>query len=255
LRFIHHDILDSTMDAARRLAQTGDYGPVWISAGVQTQGRGRSGREWVSQKGNLYCSYLMPLNLEPAYAAQLGFVAGLAVADVLSSFVSSDIIKLKWPNDIMCSSAKIAGLLLEAGSSNGQAWLSTGVGINLISHPDPTLYTATHLFDHLSGAQLSDPEIIALHPQHIIPQLAQSFQLWETTLANDGFSAIRQAWAQRGYGLPGPVTARLPHETLSGEGLGLGENGQLRLRLDNGTIRDIHAGDVFFGAGHNVGES
>jgi len=64
-----------------------------------------------------------------------------------------------------------------------------------------------------------------------------------------GFSATRADWLQRAQGLPGPVTVRLPEETFDGEALDLLENGALRIRLNDGTTRDIHAGDVFFGTG------
>jgi len=52
----------------------------------------------------------------------------------------------------------------------------------------------------------------------------------------------------RAHNVPGPVTVRLPHESFEGDALGLDANGALRVRLAGGTIRDVHAGDVFFGS-------
>jgi len=61
-----------------------------------------------------------------------------------------------------------------------------------------------------------------------------------------GFSATRTEWTALASGLPGPVTVRLPNETFKGHAQSLLENGALRVVAENGTIRDVHAGDVFF---------
>ena len=76
--------------------------------------------------------------------------------------------------------------------------------------------------------------------------LAKRFDTWLDVFKNDGFSPIRDAWMAKAHNVPGQVRVRLPKEIFSGEALGLDENGALRVRTENGTIRDVHAGDVFF---------
>ena len=77
---------DSTNAEARRRAEAGESGPVWIVARRQTAGRGRRGREWIDQSGNLSATLLTTMRKSPAEAAQLTFVAALAVADLVDSY-------------------------------------------------------------------------------------------------------------------------------------------------------------------------
>src|SRR6185436_4972355 len=77
-----YDELDSTNAEARRRAEAGEGGPVWITAALQTAGRGRRGRSWSTQRGNLAATLLMTTDKPPAEAAQLSFVAALAAADL-----------------------------------------------------------------------------------------------------------------------------------------------------------------------------
>ena len=83
--------------------------------------------------------------------------------------------------------------------------------------------------------------------QAVLAILANRFDHWRHILTMRGFEPIGAAWAERAHNVPGPVTVRLPNETFAGEALGLDANGALRVKLTDGTIRDVHAGDVFFG--------
>ncbi|MFM8375277.1 MAG: biotin--[acetyl-CoA-carboxylase] ligase, partial [Phenylobacterium sp.] len=74
-----HAVLDSTNAEARRRAEAGDFGPVWIHALEQTAGRGRRGRPWRGGGGNLAATLLTPIDRPPAEAAQVSFVAAIAL--------------------------------------------------------------------------------------------------------------------------------------------------------------------------------
>ena len=77
-----YDEIDSTNAEARRRAEAGEAGPVWITALRQTAGRGRRGRAWDSPTGNLAATLLYVTDMPAADAAQVSFVAALAVADL-----------------------------------------------------------------------------------------------------------------------------------------------------------------------------
>ena len=77
------DEIDSTNTEAMRRIAAGERGPLWITAKVQTAGKGRSGRAWVSDSGNLYASLIVALDCEAAVAPHLSCVAGVAVADAI----------------------------------------------------------------------------------------------------------------------------------------------------------------------------
>src|SRR5580704_7144913 len=104
------DEVDSTNAEARRRAEAGEAGPLWITAKRQSAGRGRRGRAWETGAGNLAATLLMVTDRAPAEAAQVSFVAALAVADLASAYVPTERVKLKWPNDVMVSGRKLAGI-------------------------------------------------------------------------------------------------------------------------------------------------
>jgi len=243
LRFIALDKVDSTNAEVKRIAATGERGPLWVRADSQSQGRGRRGRDWVSQTGNLYCSGLFSHTGSLQEAARLSFVASLAVADCLSTYIAAEKIKLKWPNDVLIDGKKLSGILLEGG----EGWFVVGIGVNLVSHPEDTEFPATHLLEHIDDALISAPEPIFTGPDAILAALATRFEYWRNLVLEDGFEAISRAWLSKACNIPGPVTVRLPKERFSGDALGLDENGALRVRLENGTIKHVHAGDIFFG--------
>ena len=118
-------------------------GPAWVLAAEQTAGRGRRARPWASPRGNFYATYVMQPTEAAATIALRSFVAALALHDALSLATGSPQgIALKWPNDVLLSGGKVAGILLECqttGTAKGAPTqtLAIGIGVNLIGHPDP----------------------------------------------------------------------------------------------------------------------
>ena len=130
------DQIDSTNAEARRRAEAGETGPLWIAARRQTGGRGRRGRAWESNTGNLFATLLMTTPRPPAEAAQVTFVAALAVADLLDSYAPPSLVTIKWPNDVMLAGEKASGVLVESGAHpSGGLWLAVGIGVNLAHAP------------------------------------------------------------------------------------------------------------------------
>jgi BirA family transcriptional regulator, biotin operon repressor / biotin---[acetyl-CoA-carboxylase] ligase len=229
----------------------------WLIAQRQTAGRGRQGRAWVSPPGNLYASGLVELRAGDPSASTLALVAGVAVC---STLVAPDLIRglafcddglseekprpgsrpgrrdegltLKWPNDILVGSAKLAGILLERQGDS----VVIGVGINLAHHPDvpdrPTMSLAA-----LGVTMSADTAISTLAP---------AFACWLGTWRTQGLPPIRSAWLDRAHPIDTPLAAALPDGTrIEGSFDGLTPDCALQLRLPDGTIRVIHAGDVF----------
>ena len=247
MRFLHFDSVESTNLTARDFITQGDLGPLWVQADEQTGGRGRRGRHWVSEPGNLYCTGLFPFEGDIASAARLSFAAALAVAELASEYVDPDLISLKWPNDILIDGAKTAGILLESGSHHGQNWILVGIGVNLAHHPGDTPYPATHLLAHIPDEEFQSEEPRLPTPQTALASVAYNFSKWLDVYNSEAFAPLKDTWTGWARDLPGPVTVNLANESFSGEGLGLGQNGELQVRLKDGTIRDVHAGDVFYG--------
>ena len=232
--------IDSTNAEARRRAEAGESGPVWFTALRQNAGRGRRGRNWNTGTGNLAATLLITSDLPPAEAAQISFVAALAVADLARTFVPPEIVKLKWPNDLMLDGRKAAGILVESGRRpDGQLWIATGIGVNLAHSPDDVERPATSFAAHIEDAPPPTP-------LEALDRLSQAFSGWLDAWGAQGFAAIAEAWTVRAQGLGQACVARLGSETVEGVAEGLDIDGALRLRLADGAIRRITAGDVFF---------
>jgi BirA family biotin operon repressor/biotin-[acetyl-CoA-carboxylase] ligase len=234
-----YDDLDSTNAEARRRAETGDAGPVWITAAVQTAGKGRRGRAWSTGQGNLAATLLMTTDAPPSEAAQLSFVAALAAAELADACLGAGAARLKWPNDVLVFGRKAVGILVESGvRPDGRLWLAVGIGVNLAQAPADVDRPATAFAEHMTAPP---------SPAEALEVLAARFEAWRTTWATQGFAPVAQAWTARAYGLGERCEARLPNRTLEGVAEGLDPDGALRLRLHDGGLERITAGDVFFG--------
>ena len=233
------DTIDSTNEEARRLAQAGERGPLWIVAGEQTAGRGRRGRSWVSPRGNLSATLLIDPGRPAGECAQLSFVAALATSDAVSALGPGSGIKVKWPNDVLADGRKIAGILLESASSGGAApgWLVIGIGVNLSAHPPDTEFPAT---------SLPALGVTAPSPEDGLLQLAAAFAKWYDVWRTEGFAPIRDAWLARAAGLGTRIRARLQNGELTGVFEGIDMSGALLLRETQDRVRVIAAGEVFF---------
>lgn len=235
--------IDSTNDEARRRVDAGETGPIWIAAKQQTKGRGRQGRNWQSEPGNLAATGLFPFKGTPTEAAKLSFVTSLAVAEVLTTLAPKADIALKWPNDALLNAKKTAGILLEnLGTAPDRTMrLAIGIGLNLVHHPpaEETNWRATSILAE-TGAE-PDFDIALM-------TLAARLDHWMAVLQTDGFQQVRKAWLDRAIKLGQGITVRLPTETLNGTFLGLDHNGALVLEMP-GEVRHISAGDVYFAEG------
>jgi BirA family biotin operon repressor/biotin-[acetyl-CoA-carboxylase] ligase len=206
---------------------------LWIFASRQTAGRGRRGRAWQTPEGNLAATLLLRPNAPQGQAAQLSFAAALAVADMAAQFAPRAAITVKWPNDVLAESEKLAGILLEGGPD----WLAIGIGINLKHFPPGTEFPATSL-----AAQ----GVAAPTPEEALTVVAARFAHWFAMWKADGFQPLRTAWLARASGLGETIRARLAHEERRGAFEGIDASGALLLR-EQGGLRAIAAGEVFFG--------
>jgi BirA family biotin operon repressor/biotin-[acetyl-CoA-carboxylase] ligase len=233
-----HDSLASTNAEALALARSGERGPLWIVARQQSAGRGRRGNAWVSPPGNLYATLLLTDPAPPECAPQLSFVAVLALHDAIAACAPAlaKALTLKWPNDLLCGDAKLAGILIEGERAGDALAVAIGIGVNCISHPSQTPYPATDL---KGEGVLADAATVF---EALTASLAQRLAAWRR---GAGFAAIRADWMARAAGMGGDMRARLPDREIIGRGEGLDAHGRLLLRLPDGSVQAIAAGDVF----------
>lgn len=227
--FTHLTEVGSTNDWLLARAQTLADGH-WVIADRQTAGRGRRGRVWNDGTGNFMGSVLVRAL---GQVQQLSFVAALALHDALAALTGQPTrFALKWPNDVLLDGIKCSGILLER---QGDA-LVIGMGVNLAHYPQETERPATSL----AAAGLAMPTPVAL-----LEALAAAFDQRRGVWQAHGFAPIRAAWLDRASGVGGRMVARLGSDSPEGVFTGLADDGALQMRLDDGTTRAIHAGEVF----------
>jgi len=183
-RLVSHGTVASTNQEALALARRGERGPLWVTAAQQTAGRGRRGNAWISPPGNLYATLLLCDPAPPEHAPQLSFVAALALHDAISELAPPlrGQLRLKWPNDLQCAGAKIAGILIESERANNTLALAIGIGVNCAEHPMDTAYPATDLAT--AGAAVSAEQLFTALSGSMVGRLAQ----WRR---GAGFAAVR----------------------------------------------------------------
>ena len=170
----------------------------------------------------------------------MSFVAALAACDLADTCLGPGAARLKWPNDVLVHGRKAVGILVESGARpDGRLWLAVGIGVNLAHAPQDVERPATAFADHMA---IRPPE-----PAAALAVLADAFERWRNAWTTQGFPAIAAGWSDRATGLGQRCEARLPNRTVTGVAEGLDSDGALRLRLDDGALERITAGDVFFG--------
>ena len=241
-RLLAYDTLDSTSDEAKRLAIGGAGEGTLVWARQQSAGRGRRERSWSSPPGNLYASWVLHPRCSVGIAAQLGFVAAVAVGEACAPLLPNPAdLGYKWPNDVLIGGSKMAGILLESQTAGdgALAWLVLGIGVNIASHPAATEYPATSLAAAGAGdvAPAAPLEAVAAH-------FLAWYRRWHR---GEGFAEVRAAWLARAHRLGSKIRVRLPREEISGRFAGLDEDG--RLLLDSAAGRQRIAAAEIFPAG------
>jgi BirA family biotin operon repressor/biotin-[acetyl-CoA-carboxylase] ligase len=170
-------------------------------------------------------------------AAQLGFVAALAIGDALGAMLPRlRGVGYKWPNDVLVNGRKIAGILLESETAFDKlTFLIVGVGVNLTASPQGMAFPAT------SVAEECDGEVM---PAAMLEKFSGHFESWKKRWQTEGFAPVRAAWLAAAIFRGELIRVHLEDATLHGRFLDLDEHGALLLDAD-GEHRRISAGEVF----------
>lgn len=238
-RLVALDEVASTNDEALvRAAAEGAVEGTLVTARRQTAGRGRRGRKWQSDEGNLFLSLILKPEGGLQAAGPIGFAAALAIADTVACLMGDEAeIALKWPNDVLIGGRKVSGLLIERAIGAAEHALILGVGINLVSHPDDTRYPATDLCTE-GAAEVS--------VSRALKEFCSAFLRHYNGCQEDGFAPLREAWLARSRGIGENLSVEIEGRQFHGIFRTIDETGALCLDLGHAGMKKITAGDIFF---------
>lgn len=261
--FIIHEFeeLKSTNSHAMNLAKNKQiFEKEIIVAHQQNGGRGRMDRKWESPKGNLYFSLILQPKVSTDKVVQISFIAAVALRKALEEIIQCSfgekvnlvdanisaglqtppstscaqddknrLIQNKWPNDILVNGKKIGGILIE----NDGNLVVLGVGVNILSNPENTIFPATNLGEF--GVEIS--------PQKLLEKFLDEFEILYKNWLDFGFVGIRNSWLQGAFRLKKEIKINLGEKVLIGNFEDIDLEGNLLLKIDDEIVR-ISYGDV-----------
>lgn len=226
-------ITESTNDDAVALSSCVKGEKFIITAQMQNKGRGRRGRQWISQKGNLFFS--QGIEFETRYLGQLICLSSLSLYQTIKSLLSeTHRLNLKWPNDVLIDNCKVSGTLLEKGEGE---YFIIGTGVNICVAPtsEDLIYPVASLAE--KGIIIDRIAFLRSY----IDNFDNNYELWQKS----GFEEIKQKWLNAVKGLHQEISVQTPLEKIKGIFEGIGDQGELLLQTEQKLMK-IFAGDVFY---------
>ncbi len=240
ITYIHLKTISSTQDLAKK-AWKKDLSSkekiLCITAEKQTKGRGKPGRPWLSEKGNLFATYAFFLKKATKDLTCLAQMLSLSLVKLLQKKGLSP--KVKWPNDVLLSGKKLAGILCEASLEEEGYQIFLGLGVNL--NLDAPLVQkidqkATSLW--LETKKKEDP---ILFLEELQPFFLQDLACFK----KEGFSYFHQEYesllAYKGI----PISCKTENTLYQGICEGVTSKGALKLRMEDNSIKEIYSADIF----------
>lgn len=236
----YYETLESTQFIAHDESQNGAQDGTLIISEEQTLGKGRMSRPWNSTFGKgIWMSLIVRPNLAPHQAPQMTLVAAVAVTRAIEEItgIHPDI---KWPNDILINGKKVTGILteLQADPDRVKA-IILGIGINVNQSPDDfpvELSTIATSLKIALGSEVNRSKLIA----KVLEFLEQYTKIYEM----HGFAPIKLLWEGYSNTVGKRIRAVMLNEVLDGTAIGISDEGLLKIRLEDGTVRGIYSADI-----------
>jgi BirA family biotin operon repressor/biotin-[acetyl-CoA-carboxylase] ligase len=204
-----------------------------VVAERQSEGRGRLGRNWVSEAGGLFFTVVLRPRLAPAHSGRLN----LAVATVLVKTLREryDLpASVKWPNDILVDEQKLVGILSEMEAESDQVtYVNIGIGINVNNQPPPAATPAVSL-KQLLGRNVMRKELLDTFLDRL-----------ERYLTNEDMNGAVEEWKQYTVTLGRPVKVATHNEIHEGLAVDVADDGALVLQMADGSRQNVIYGDCF----------
>jgi len=224
---------------AKELAMKGAREGTVIVAEVQTRGRGRLSREWISPKGGLWFSIIMRPRVSPRDAPKLTLMISVAVAKTLNKLFDLGA-EIKWPNDVLVKGKKVCGILTETsteGDSLNFAVVGVGLNANFSLHDFPA-----DLRD--SSTTIREELKREIEREALLRSLLEETEHYYNMFTQGEFHAILAEWKRLSKFLGSYVEVKSFDEKFEGWATDIDRSGALIIKLRDKTTRKIISGDV-----------
>ena len=238
-KIIYRDEVDSTNTLAKQKGEEGAPHGTLIVADMQTNGKGRLGRNWFIPKGQaIVMSLLLRPQIEPQCASMLTLVAALAVSQAIKEKIGIEV-QIKWPNDIVYKGKKICGILTEMSAEMDVIhYIVVGIGINTGKIPfDKELEEKADTLYRITGNYFPRRILISAVMKHFETYYEQFCQTGDLSLLQNIYE---ESLANKNN----QVRVLAPGNEYTGECLGITKNGELRVRDQSGTLQTVMSGEV-----------
>ncbi|MEM0027066.1 MAG: biotin--[acetyl-CoA-carboxylase] ligase [Ignisphaera sp.] len=233
--YIHYlDSCDSTQDVAHALASSGAPEGTVVIAEELKRGRGRMGRQWIASRGGLWLSIILkPKHLRNMHL--LSLASSVAVAKAIKSLLDIEA-RVKWPNDVLVSEKKVAGILIEGVLEADQIrHIVLGIGVNVNNDlPHHLLDTATTL-KKVMGSDI--PRI------PLLINIIKNTDIVYTRLRQEEKEILNE-WRKLSSTIGRKVKVISFNQEIEGVAEDIEDDGALRIRTKENTITKVYVGDV-----------
>ena len=231
-----YETIGSTQDVVKGFAEIGHPEGKVVQARQQSGGRGRHGRPWVSEKGNLYLSVLLRPACLAQHIGQLAILVAVALGDTIRPCLKNPkALILKWPNDVMLGDQKCAGILIETALSEGGAieYAIVGAGVNIAAAP---LGIGAAINAH--SAKSVDVDRFR---DEFLKNLNEIYVLW----SREGFSEVKQRWLGMAHKKGTNLRVKVGPQIETGLFYSIDDEGNLLLHDKDLRQKKVTAGEVY----------
>jgi len=235
-RIIYFDTIDSTNNYAKELVhkQT-DEGTVVI-AGIQTKGRGRKERQWISPEGGLWFSIVLYPNIPPYHGMLVTMMISASIANAIKKVVGIEPV-IKWPNDLLINNKKVCGILTELDAEMDKInYCVVGIGINVNNNiEDEIKDIATSI--RIENNSISKVELL----KQILCEIDENYK----KLISKNIKYIRDLWFSYSNIIGKKISVKLEDNVFEGIVKDIDDSGCLIVDTADGEVRVI-SGDIFY---------
>lgn len=229
----------STNTVAKFFAENNAPNGLVVISEKQTNGKGKSGKQWESPLGGVWLSIILEPPINQKKTPIITLATGLAVEKTFERMGIKDG-EIKWPNDVLINGKKVCGILTEAiAKINAIEHIIIGVGIDVnidVEGLPEHVKERTISLKNVAGKEFDENEVIRI--------FLEEFEKIYEDLLNENYEKILKEWRKKSYSIGKKVEIRTPFsKSYDGYIVGINSDGILIVEKEDGTLEKVISGE------------